>query len=383
MNKVQKTILFIIWLAVMVWGVTGVFQRMIHGELLVNYGSYVPWGLCVAAKVYFVGISVGSSLLAWVIYAFNIRQLRAVARPALLVSVVTMVSGLIVISLDLGHMWRIYEVFTRPNFTSMLAIATWLSIAHLIYVVAALLIELKTGQADSKILRTMGWIGIFLALTFSGGNGAEFATMISSPYWHSSLGPILSLGGALLSGVALVLATIALFPFDVEYENPQAIKILSRTVVGLIFFVILLEWSEFSISMWYARGEDFDLLSSILFGPYAYVFWLFHIVAGSVIPVILLVLKPGQRAVAGVGGAMAAIFYFAVRLNHVIPGQMTPAMKGLQEAYTDKWLTFSYFPSANEWAMFGFAVAPSIALFYLGIRYLPFCSTKSIEEGGK
>ncbi len=383
MNKAQKTILFIIWLAVMVWGVVGVFQRLIHGELLVNYGSYVPWGLWVAAKTYFVGISVGASLLAWVIYAFDIRQLRPAVRPALLVSVSTMVAGLVVISFDLGHMWRIYEVFIRPNFASMLAIATWLSIINLIYVTVALFIELKSGQAHSNILRTMGWVGIFLALAFSGGNGAEFAAMISSPYWHSSLGPILSIGGALLSGVAMVLASITLFPFCSENERPQVLKILSRTVAGLILFILLFEWSEFSISMWYARGQNYKLLSSILFGPYAYVFWLFHIVLGSIIPLILLLMKPGQRIAAGLGGAMAAVFYFAVRLNHVIPGQMTPAMKGLQKAYTDKWLTFTYFPSSNEWAVFGFAAALSVALFYLGIRYLPLYLTKSAEEGGK
>ena len=383
MNKAQKTILFIIWLAVMIWGLTGVFQRLVHGELLVNYGSYVPWGLWVAAKTYFVGISVGASILAWVVYAFDIKQLRPVVRPALLVSAATMVAGLIVISFDLGHMWRTYEVFTRPNFSSMLAIATWLSMAHLIYVIAALAIELKPGRTHSSTLRIMGWFGLFLAVTFSGGNGAEFAAMISSPYWHSSLGPIMSIGGALLSGVALVLASVALFPFSPEQDNPQLLKILGRTVVGLIFFILLLEWSEFSISMWYARGEDYNLLYSILFGPYAYVFWFFHIILGSIIPLILLLWKPAQRLSAGFGGAMVAVFYFAVRLNHVIPGQVTPAMKGLQQAYTDKWLTFAYFPSSNEWAVFGFSVALSVAIFYLGIRYLPFSTTNSIEERGE
>jgi len=381
MNKTQKTVLFIIWLAIMAWGLIGVFQRMTHGELLVNYGSYVPWGLWVAAKTYFVGISVGASLLAWVIYAFNIRQLRPVVRHALLISVVTMIAGLVVITFDLGHMWRTWEVFTRPNFSSMLAIATWLSMAHLIFVIAALVIELKKDREDSGTLRLMGWIGLFLAFTFSGGNGAEFAAMISSPYWHSSLGPVMSIGGALLSGIALVLASLALFPFGPEHENPQTLKILSWLVAGLIFFIILLEWSEFSISMWYSRGDAYTTLSSILFGPYAYVFWLFHLVLGMIIPLIILLLKPARRMAAGLGGGMVALFYFAVRLNQVIPGQMTPAMKGLQEAYTDKWLTFSYFPSSNEWAVFGFTVALSIALFYLGIRFLPLTTVKSIEEG--
>jgi molybdopterin-containing oxidoreductase family membrane subunit len=121
MNKPQKTIFFIIWLVLMVWGLIGVFQRMTTGELALNYGSYIPWGLWVAGKVYFVGLAVGASLLTWSIYAFKIRPLKPLARISLLVSIATMIAGLIVILFDLGHMWRLYEVYTRPNFSSLLA----------------------------------------------------------------------------------------------------------------------------------------------------------------------------------------------------------------------------------------------------------------------
>ncbi len=369
MSRTQKTIVFIIWLALAVWGTIGFFQRMTQGHLLANYGSYVPWGLWVAAKVYFVGLAVGASLLAWVICAFNIQTLRPLVRISLLVSAVTMISGLLVISFDLGHMWRLYEVFTRPNFSSLLAIATWLSMAYLIYVLIGLGISLKSGHTEGTG-RLFGWIGIFFALAFSGANGAEFATLISNPYWHSALGPILSIGGALLSGVALVLAAGALF-LPASADDGRVFRILSRTVIGLILFVLLLEWSQYSVAMWYSRGEAYVLLSAVLFGKYWYVFWIFHVLLGSVVPLILLLSNPAQRLAAGLGGALVALTYMAVRLNHVIPGQIAPSMKGLQEAYTDKWLKFSYFPSANEWAVFAFSVAVCIALFWLGRRLLP------------
>ena len=381
MSRTQKIVVFIIWLALAVWGAIGVFQRMTQGHLLANYGSYVPWGLWVAAKIYFVGLAVGASLLAWVICAFDIRPLRPLVRIALLVSAATMISGLLVISFDLGHMFRLYEVFTRPNPASLLAIATWLSMGYLIYVLIGLGVTFKSGQAEGGG-RLLGWIGIFFAVAFSGANGAEFATLISNPYWHSALGPILSIGGALLSGVALVLAAGALFLPD-SADPGRVLKILSRTVIGLILLVLLLEWSEFSVAMWYSRGEAYGLLSSVLFGPYWYVFWIFHILMGSIIPLILLLSGPGQRLAAGLGGALVAVTYMAVRLNHVIPGQIAPSMRGLQEAYTDKWLKFSYLPSANEWAVFAFSVAVCIAVFWLGSRFLPTGALKSAREGGR
>jgi len=380
MNKPQKTILFIIWLVLMVWGLIGVFQRMTTGELTLNYGSYIPWGLWVAGKVYFVGLAVGASLLTWVIYAFNIQPLKSLARISLLVSIATMIAGLIVILFDLGHMGRLYEVYTRPNFSSLLAIASWLSLIYLIYLMIVLGIDLKSGQQTGNVPRVWGWIGIFIAIIFSGANGAEFATMVSSPYWHSAIGPILSIGGAMLSGIALVLAVSALLDDDID---EQIIKILSRIVIGLILFVLVLEWSEYSVAMWYGRGGGYASISSILFGHYWYVFWIVHLAIGSILPLFLLLWQPAQRLVAGFSGALVATTYLAVRLNHVIPGQITPAMKGLQEAYTDKWLTFQYFPSHTEWAVFAFSVAVCIALFWLGSRILPIGSLKSVDEGGQ
>ncbi len=381
MNKPQKTILFIIWLVLMVWGLIGVFQRMTTGELTLNYGSYIPWGLWVAGKVYFVGLAVGASLLTWVIYAFNIQPLKSLARISLLVSIATIIAGLLVILFDLGHMWRLYEVYTRPNFSSLLAIASWLSLIYLIYLIIVLGIDLKSGRQPGNVPRVWGWIGIFIAIIFSGANGAEFATMVSSPYWHSAIGPILSIGGAMLSGIALVLAVSALSDDDID---EQIIKILSRIVIGLILFVLVLEWSEYSVAMWYGRGGDYASISSILFGHYWYVFWIVHLAIGSILPLFLLLWQPAQRLVAGFSGALVATTYLAVRLNHVIPGQITPAMKGLQEAYTDKWLTFQYFPSPTEWAVFAFSVAVCIALFWLGSRILPpIGSLKSVDEGGQ
>ncbi len=383
MSKTKKIVIFIIWLAAMLWGAFGAFQRMTQGELLVNYGSYIPWGLWVAGKLYFVGMAVGASFLAWVIYAFNIQRLRPLVRPALLISFVCFSAGLLVISFDLGHMWRLYEVFTRPNFSSLLAIATWLSMLYLGYIVVVFLADLKFGGQTPLVLRLLGWIGIFFALMFSGANGAEFATLISSPYWHSALGPILSIGGALLSGVALVLAAVALFPYDAAQQDEKIVKLMSRIVVGLLLFVLMLEWSEVSVAMWYGRDESYSLLSAILFGRYWYVFWIFHILLGSIVPLILLLWKPSLRLFAGIGGVLVAVAYFAVRLNHVIPGFVTPAMKGLQEAYTDNRLKFEYIPSVHEWAVFVFTVAIGIALFYLGCRLLQFISLQSADQGGQ
>lgn len=382
MEKSTKGIALAIWLAAMAWGVFGVAQRLLHGELPVNYGSYIPWGLWVATKVYLVGLGVGASLFAWIVYAFNLKKYFLLAREALLVSAIAILMGLIIISFDLGHMWRAFEPLYRPHLTSLLAWSTWLTLLNLVFIGLALYLDL-TSKADFNARSSIGWIGIFLALAFSGCNGAEFAALISRLYWHSTLGPILSIGGDLLTGFALVLLLAAFFEKDLMAGDSQLISQLSRVVLGLILFVLVLEWSEYSISAWYGVGDQASLHQNVLFGSYWYSFWLGQVLIGFLIPAALFWLKPASRAAAGLGGLLAAAAYFLARYSLVISGQMTPNLKGLQNAYTDSRLTFTYSPTSVEWAVVVFCLALGIGMFVLGRRLIPFAATYASQKGGE
>jgi Ni/Fe-hydrogenase subunit HybB-like protein len=94
-------------------------------------------------------------------------------------------------------------------------------------------------------------------------------------------------------------------------------------------------------------------------------------------------MRPADRHIAGWAAFLPAVTMMAVRLNHVIPGQLTPAMEGLQQAYQDQRLRFEYVPSAHEWAVFAFSIAVCMALFYLGTRFWPLTPAKSANQGGK
>lgn len=406
MNKSGKTILIVIWVALLIWGLTGVVQRFTQGHDLANYGSYVPWGLWVSAYIYFVGLSAGAFLLSSLIYVFGIKELERIGRLALFVAAVTLPLALVCILFDLGQMWRSYEVFTRPNWSSMMAWMVWLYSAYFILILTEMWFDMRCDLAQlrdrggalaplyrilalgwrcpdnpeeleachrqsMRVLRVLGGLGVPLAISFHGGVGALFATLSAKPLWHSGLFPVLFLTGALVSGGALILAIVALMGNDAERGNTDTVRLLGRMVLGLLLFDLLLEWAEFSIPMWYAVGPEFESLYGLLFGEFWYVFWIFHILLGAAIPIVLLIAKPASRGATFVAGSLVAVTFLAVRLNIVIPAQLTPALKGLAEAYNDPRLRFAYVPSAFEWSVVAFVVAVGIGLFCLGRRYLP------------
>lgn len=406
MNTIAKIALGIVWLALVLAGLPGVWRLFTEGRDLANYGSYVPWGLWVSAYIYFVGLSAGAFLFSSLVYVFGIRKLAKVGRTALWMAVVTLLVALASIWFDLGQRWRFWEVYTRPQPTSMMAWMVWLYTAYFLLVLVELWVDIRCDlsrlaaagglaaplyrllclghncpdQAEDmeahrrkgmKTLRVLGAIGVPVTVAFSGGVGALFATLSARPFWHHPIFPALFLTGALVSGGGLLLAVVALTHRGTADERRGLLRTLSYIVAGLLLLDLLLQWAELSVPMWYAVGQESAPIRLILFGRFWYVFWIVHILLGSVVPLVLLLWKPASRAAAIIGGGLVAVTFLAVRLNIVIPGQVIPALEGLKEAYVDSRLRFDYAPSVFEWSVVAFLAAAGIALFYVGARVLP------------
>ncbi len=414
MNNTRRAILWALWLAAAAFGLFGLHQRFIVGRELTNQGSYVPWGLWVTAYVYFIGLSAGAFLLSSMVYVFRIEALRKIGRLALFTAVITLGMALVCILFDLGQIWRFYEVLTRPNFQSMMAWMVWLYSAYFILILAELWFEMRGDLAtlaerrgpsallyralalgwrrpthpealaasrrqSERWLRRLAAIGIPLAIAFHGGVGALFATLVSRPYWHQSLFPILFLTGALVSGGALLLAAVAVFGRGDDPGLPSTLRILGRTLLGLLLLDLLLEASETAIPMWYGVGPGFELYKWILFGKGWWIFWIVHLLLGSLIPIALLIWRPASRWVLGVAASLVAVTFLSVRLKLIVPGQVTPALEGLRDAYVHPRLLFDYVPSLHEWAIISFVVAAGFAVFYLGYTYLPLTAPSGQE----
>ena len=391
----RKRLLWILWVLGAIIGGLGFYERLVHGDKAADFSSYVPWGLWVAAYIYFSGLSAGTFLVAAAAYVFRIRVLDPICRLSLLIAAVTLPMGLLMIGFDLGHLERAYLVFVRPQFHSMMAWMVWLYTAYLILLFSMLWFSMKSVQparnpaavtSDLATLRVLGLIGIPLVIGFAGGVGALFATVAAREYWHSSLFPIFFLVGALTSGTALVTAVVSLLWPSRDAAWKDLMTLLGRIVLVLVLIEFILEWAEFSIPSWYQIGSTYDLIRYVLFGPYWYVFWLVHMLLGVLVPVLLLA-KTRSPGIIGLSAALVAVTFFAVRLNLVIPGLITPELRGLEQAYSDpigNRLTFAYMPSWFEWQLLLGVIAFGVALWFVGTRLFPrvFPSSSQSSEVG-
>ncbi len=369
MRSVTRFLLTVLWAIALLAGGYAMVLRLTEGHRPAAYGSYIVWGLGVAQYIYFVGISAGAFMLAILYYGFGLKKLEAVARPALLVAFVGLVAGLLSIWVDLGHMSRAFTVLTRPNFRSMMAWMIWLYTA---YAVVLMITGYMAWKHDARI-KLVALLGAPLVVGFSGGVGALFATVAARPLWNTSLFPVFFLIGALLSASGLLMTLLA-FQEKASTSTPDALETLSKLVLGLLIVEVLLEWAEYSVALWYGPGGEHAALTQVLFGSYWWVFWIVHLLLGMAVPAALLLLPSKSLSAQGIAGFLVVVTYMAVRLNIVIPGQVTPELKGLERAFTDPRLVFTYSPSAFEWGIFLFAVAVAAGLMWAGYRYLPLTS---------
>lgn len=402
MNKTLHRIAWVIAGAGFAIGLVGLYQRFALGHEAANYGSYVPWGLWVAAYIYFIGLSAGAFLLSTLVYVFQVKQLEKIGKLALFTALVTLVAAMFSIWLDLGHPARAWRLLLRTNFRSIMGWMIWFYSAYFVLLMVELWFAMRADLAacadqpglkgtlcrfltfgrrdlsptaigrDRNILRALGTIGVPLAVAFHGGVGALFGVIGARPYWNSGLTPIMFLVGALASGSALLAFVAAIWgPNRGSEEHRRLVTFLGQVVLGLLAFDLLLEWAEYSIGLYSAAPSESASLRLVLFGQYWWVFWGVHLGLGAAIPLLLLLFKGRSPAAVATAGALVAMSFLSVRLNIVIPGLAVEELQGLSAAFSGPGLTFAYFPSPMEWLFFIWTVSLAGLLFLIGYSLLP------------
>ncbi len=389
-------------------GIVAVIVRLVYGMKVTALTSPIPWGMWVAIYIYFIGLSAGSFLMSTLVYVFGMHRYEKVGRMALLSALFALFGGMLFIWIDLGHPERFWFIFTRWNPTSVLA---WECFFYLFYIVAILcelwflmrcdlasLAESETGfkriiyhwlalgfrcpktsfewqrcHAQSmKVVRTIGIIGIPIAIGVHGGTGAIFAVVAARPYWYTPLFPVIFLVSALASGAALMAFLYAFFGKRDE-DYPEIVKGMANFALLFLTIDMLLMGAEFLVGLYGRIPEHVEVYRQILFGPFPYTFWLGQLFFGTILPVTLVSWQRTRQSVfwLGVAGLSAVVGIVAVRLNLVIPALVVPVLKGLDKAFFQPRWSFHYFPSFWEWASTVGLIALIVLGFSVAYEFLP------------
>jgi molybdopterin-containing oxidoreductase family membrane subunit len=356
----------------------------------------VSWGLYVSMYIYFIGLSAGAFLLSSVIYVFGVKRFEPIGKHALLLAILCLVVALILIDIDLGNPDRMINLMIWRNPTSVLSweaqlfqvylailiVELWLlmrpdfvrsapqSVFYRILTLGSSNVSEQAVARDKRIVRTLGAIGIPVALGVHGGLGAIFAVAEARPFWFSPLVPVVFVVSALASGTALLAFLLVLNNrFGSSPIDGEIVSGLGRMALWFLFADVFLVFWEYLVGFYSTNPQHSEPVRLILFGPFAWVFWGFQIGLGTVIPIAILA-HPRLRLRAGwvgIGSFFLAAGILAVRFNIVIPPMSIPVLEGLHPEA----LAVVYFPTLLEWLSVMGPVALGALVYVLGLKILP------------
>lgn len=356
----------------------------IEGHQLFGSSNTVPWGMPIVMTIYLIGLSAGLHILAFFIYIMHQERYREVIRAAVFMAVVLIFGAMIFIALDLGRpekFWRLFMLFYMNNMSSMFAINAIFYSAYLLSAVIYLVSLLNNMKRFSMI---MGMVAFGWAMLTHAGTGAIFGFISAREAWYSPLSPFEFIFAALTSSLALlILVLVLIYKVTGRELSKELIASLGSLVKGLLLGMFLLMVIG-ELTHIYSPARDAAMY--MLTGPFSWLFWIFLIGMGVIVPLVILFHPRAKKSIRGVviASALIVIGVFVKRYYLVIPGAAYPLQyyPGKIEGVWGALGSFVFAPA--EIVLSAGIVAFLGLIFILGLKYLELLPAKEqVREGAE
>ena len=348
-------------------------------DLFVLPNEYIYWSIQIVMYPFMTGLVAGAFVLSSLYHVFGIKQLRDIARFALVFSFALLPGALVPLLLHLQNPLRGINVLMTPHFTSAIAafgivFSTYFMIVaselwfiyrrHFVEqslslrkphrtlrerVLSVIFTTLTLGaydtsekalRTDEKATRILAAVGIPVALFLHGYAGFIFGSVKANALWMTPLMPVIFIVSAVVSGIAFCMLTYILVmevrklragrksraarPRERREEIAGAevsvIRITSKYLVAFLLLAIGLELLDLVFRR-YTAVKSWDVLASAVYGREFKQVFLLQYGIGSLVPLILFLIPGLTVRRAAVGVAFVLFGIFMMRWNVVIGGQ--------------------------------------------------------------
>jgi Ni/Fe-hydrogenase subunit HybB-like protein len=309
----------------------------------------VPWGILIAAYVFFVVTSTGLCIVSSVGHVFGFENFNPIAKRAVFLSIATIVAGFLVIAFEIENSWRMpVGNVIGANPTSNI---WWMGTLYGAYLLFMMIEFVMLQKEQHKIATAFGLAGLLTGVAAHSNLGAVFGLLNGREFWHGPYMPIYFITSAAMSGcVAIIFFTIIAYRTNgwkmsegMKKSMESVAKMGALMMAVIIFFTC---WKMITGVTGHPPGK-YEAIMTLVNGSYAANFWGGEVLLGMVLPLVIILAVRGRNMnalfVASLAG-MVGIFY--MRYDLVIVGQLVPAYHGMDLVdYPD---LLSYIPSLHE-----------------------------------
>lgn len=329
---------------------------------IANINQAYPWGWWVAFDM-LTRIALGG--VGFTIAAageiFNVRGLRHLVRPALLMGLLWYLTYAAVLMVELGRPWMVWLVFLSWAPTSAMYEVALCAVAYTTVLVLEFspLVFAKLGwNAPVRRINSVYLLIVITGVSLSSLHQSSLGTLLLllptkvHPLWHSELLPVFFLFSAIMAGPALMLIEHPLATHFLRLQpRLDALRSLGRGLTVLVAGYLVLRLGD----VLYRGAAD----TALSFGFEARWFWL-EILVGLVLPLAILLVPDIDRSKWGLCAAGACVIAGIV-LNRLNAAVIT--MK------VHSWET--YRPASTEVLISAGALAAMVLAYAWLVRWLP------------
>ncbi len=319
------------------------------------------WGILVVVYPYLTGLVAGAFILASLVKVFNVHEVQATYRMALLTALAFLIVAPLPLLAHLGHPEKSFEIFLTPNTTSAMAM---FGFVYAWYLMAVLLLEVwfdyrrdiilwakkesgikkwihklislfssdvseRALTFDRKAIKLITIIGIPSAFLLHGYVGFIFGSIKANPWWSSVLMPIVFLFSAIVSGIALVLL---IYMVVTPMRGKEIDMACLNKLASYLFYVMIIDFSLEALDFIhriYESEESIHILSELVMGKLFVSLIVIQLLIGMIVPLfsiagVKLFKAPDElrKQVYFLSALLVQVGIFTTRWNVVIGGQL-------------------------------------------------------------
>lgn len=340
---------------------------------LYNVPHEIPFGIIIVFFPFFTGLSAGSFVMSTLSNVFGLKKYKPIARISVTFAAIFLILAVLCLFGDLTRPERFWIGMTVFAPTSMFSLAGYLINGYLLL---SIIYGYFIFTDNMKMAKIIGIIAIPIAIAVHANTGFVFGLNYGTPLWFTAIMPVLFVVSAILSGLAwltfvLIIRNKIVAPeYRISEDIITGIGEMLAWMIGIELFLIFADL----LTMFFAGAEDYEALTLLLSGPFAWSFLGLEIILGGMIPLLLIVLAQRKKDIKlyWLSAALVVIGVLAMRYNLVIGGLTIPKTGvGL----------IQYTPTMREIAFVAGLIVLWMGLMFSAMRYLPLDRKASPDYG--
>lgn len=395
---------------VVAWGAFAYSLQLREGLILTGMRDRVSWGLYIAMYVFFVGASMAGTFVSAILRITKAGWRTPVTRAAEMVTVAALPIAFLFIIFNSRqdphltiYKLILYSRWESPITWDVYGLITYLAASSL-YLYVALIPDLAYARdrigASASTLRglflrffSIGWRGtlaqrrhlqvaltvmmllvIPIAVTMHTVTAWLFAMTVREP-WDSPLFGIYFVGGAIFSGLGIIIILMAVMRKAYRLEEVitrRHFLYMGYMLAAFSAIMFYFNVNEYVGQAYKLRGEMATHLETLFTGSMAPLYWTYF--WGGLFAPIVVMLLPQTRNIVGIvtASVLVNVGMFIERYLIVVGGLRLPL---------DAYGVPSYSPTWVEWSLTAGGIALFLLIITLLLKVVPgLAVTEMLEE---